>query len=322
MCSTMITGLLPESFSLSLAASSSPLYVNSNTSLILTFTLSDTISKSDYFQLVLPANSSFTFIGISSSNLGLFPSATTYVAANNTLVMRQSSSSSTKSAGTVCQITVGRYTAPGSTKTTSAFLLQIYNSYNGLKMQGSATVTAVAKAYAVTVVAGSYLINQNTSYSFVVNVTDSLLSSAMIQVRFPAELAVSVAANCLTNNNFSSTTTAACTTPAANTVLVGNITSAAVTPGVYSISIATVTNANRALTTSGFSLVIYYSDDTTAQVGTSSVGAVTMLSRELAASAISVVETDSTVSASGVTMNVSFVALDYANGYITITIPA
>ncbi len=165
---------------MALTASSSPLYINSATSLILTFTLVDTIAKTDYFQLVLPTNSTFSFIAISSSNISLFSSAVTYVSANTTLVMRQSSSSSTKYAGTVCTITVGRYNSPSSTKTTNPFLLQIYNSFNGLKMQGSATLTATAKTYGVTVAATSYLINDNTSYSFVVNITDSLLSTAMI----------------------------------------------------------------------------------------------------------------------------------------------
>lgn len=132
---------------------------------------------------------------------------------------------------------------------------------------------------------------------------------------------MTVVNNCVTANNFTSPSTANCSVISANTVLISNLTTAAVSPSIYSISIGTVTNANKALTTSSFSLIIYYSDDRSAQVGTSTVTGVTMLPRPLINSSISVLLTDYTVSASLVTMNVSFVALDKANGYITITIP-
>jgi len=121
------------------------MYINSLTSLTLTFTLADTISKTDYFQFVFPINSTFSFSAISSVNLQISSSAVSYIPANYTLVMRQSTSSSTKYAGTVCKITINTYTAPPNIKTTPFFTLQIYNSQNDLKMSGTATLTAAAK---------------------------------------------------------------------------------------------------------------------------------------------------------------------------------
>ena len=105
---------------------------------------------------------------MSTINLSIFSSAVTYVTANRTLVMRQAASSTTRWAGTVCRITVGRYTAPTSTLTATPFILQVYNQFNGLKMQGTASLSASAKPYVVTVTPGSYIVNDPTSYTFTV----------------------------------------------------------------------------------------------------------------------------------------------------------
>ena len=160
--------------------------MNSLTSLIFNFTLTDTISKSDYFQVTFPLGTSFSFVAIASSNLNLFSSGVTYNSTNLTLIMRQASTSPTRFAGTVCSITIGRYTAPTSTKTTDPFALQVYTSTGGLKMQGTSTITATANTYTTLVTALNYNINKNTSYTFAVTTLDSMLSSSMIQIKFPS----------------------------------------------------------------------------------------------------------------------------------------
>lgn len=185
-CTTRISGLSPQSMSLSLSSSSSPLYVNSGTSLVLTFTLADTISRSDYFQLVLPAGSTFSFVAISTINLSIFSSSVAYISSNQTIVMRQAISSPTRFAGTTCTITIGRYVSPPSTLTTSPFLLQLYDISNGLKMQGSATLTAVAKPYTLRVEPSSYFINKNASYTFTLTTQDRMLASGMLSIKIPA----------------------------------------------------------------------------------------------------------------------------------------
>lgn len=179
-CSTGITGLNPQTLSLSLSSSSVPLYVNSGTSLVLTFTLTDTISRNDYFQLVLPTGSTFTYLAISTINLSIFSSSVTYIASNHTIVMRQAISSPTRFAGTTCVITIGRYVSPPNTLTTAPFLLQVYDNSNGLKMQGNATLTAVAKPYTLQVVPTSSFINENTTYTFTLTIQDKILSSGML----------------------------------------------------------------------------------------------------------------------------------------------
>lgn len=185
-CTASITGLTPQSLTLGLSSSMSPLYVNSPTSLIFSFTLTDTIVKSDFFQITFPPNTTFAFSIVSSSNLSIFNSGVTYNSSNLTLTIRQATTSSTKFAGTLCSITLAQYKAPPSTKTTDPFTFQVYNSAGGLKMQGSATLTASPNTYVATVTPSTFIINKSTNYSFTVTSTDAMLSSGMIQLRFPS----------------------------------------------------------------------------------------------------------------------------------------
>ena len=323
-CTTTISGLTAQSLSVALATSSSPLYINSLTSLIFNFTLADTISKSDYFQLTFPAGTTFSFVAIASSNLNLFSSGVTFNSTNLTLIMRQASTSPTRFAGTVCTITIGRYTAPPSTKTTDPFTFQVYTSTGGLKMQGLATISATANTYIATVGAASSNINKNTSYTFIVTTLDSMLSSSMIQVKFPSELTLSISANCVSSTNFSSAGNMTCTMNGTNTVLIKNLSSSTITPGIYSFTIGSVVNRGKALTTSNFSLTYYYSSDTSGRVGTSNSAGVTLLANPINASSISGQLSNNSVTASGVTMNITFTAEDAvaANGYIMMTIPS
>jgi len=100
--------------------------------------------------------------------------------------MRQAASSTTRYAGTVCRITVGRYTAPTSTLTATPFTLQVYNQYNGLKMEGAASLTATAKPYTVSLIPSSSIINDLTSYTFTITTSDNVLRTGMIGITFPS----------------------------------------------------------------------------------------------------------------------------------------
>jgi hypothetical protein len=246
---------------------------------VLTFTLTDTLSKNDYFQLVFPTGSVFSFVAVATINLSIFSSSVNFLSANSTLVLRQASISPTRYAGTVCRITIGRYTAPASTLPISPFLLQVYNQNNSLKMQGTASLTASPKTYAFTVAPASALINQPTSYAFTLAVQDPMLSTGMIQVTFPSELVFSVTSNCISNSNFTSPATPLCTLNGNHSVLLSNLSSADLAASTYAFTVQGVTNSDRALTTSNFSTVVYYSSNPQAQVGTSSISGVTLLAR-------------------------------------------
>ncbi len=297
--------------------------MNSLTSLSFHFTLTDTISRTDYFQVIFPIGTSFTFTAIATTNLNLFSTGVTYNSTNLTIIMRQASTSPTRFAGTVCTITIGRYTAPTSTKTTDSFTFQVYTSTGGLKMQGISTITATANIYNAAVTALNYNINKNTSYTFTLAILDAMLSSSMIQIKFPSELTISIVSNCVASNNFTVNNSIKCSINSSNTILLRNISSATIAPGTYSFTLGSVINTGKALTTSNFSLTYYYSNDTNARVGTSNSVGVTLLSNLINPSSITVQLSNNSVTAKAVTMNVSFTADDAVgiNGYITISIP-
>lgn len=186
ICTATIAGLTAHQLSLTVGASNSPLYINTATSLILTFTLLDTLSKTDYFVLVLPSGASFSFIVIATFNLAIFSSGVTYDATNNTLVMKQAVTSPTRYTGTLCTITLGRYTSPPSTLTTLPFTLNVYDSSNGLKMTGQNTLTATAKSYTATMTSLSVLVNAATSYTLVLTTQDNMLAAGLIALTFPS----------------------------------------------------------------------------------------------------------------------------------------
>ena len=144
----------------------------------------------------------------------------------------------------------------------------------------------------------------------------------MIDITFPSELTPTITSSCITSNNFSSPASTQCQL-ISQTVRISNLSTADITANTYSFTLQTITNSDRALTTSNFSMIVYYTNDTLAQAGINSILGVTMQPQELNASQINFVLSNNIVSASPVTAAVSFIALDAvpANGYITVTIP-
>lgn len=80
-------------------------------------------------------------------------------------------------------------------------------------------------------------------------------------------------------------------------------------------------NSDRALTTSNFSLVAYYSNNVLAKVGESNILGVTLMPVKIAN--ISVQMSDYTVSFAGASITVTFTALNPVaiNGYLTLIVP-
>lgn len=157
--------------------------------------------------------------------------------------MRQPISSLTKYAGAVCSITLSKYVAPPSALTASPFLFQVYDQSNGLKMQGTASLSAQPKSYTLAVQSDSYLINYHARYNFTLTVTDTVLSTGMIQIDIPAELTPSFNSSCLLYSNFSSPGLPVCTLTSSRTVTITNFSTSSTSTGVYTFTIGTIINA-------------------------------------------------------------------------------
>jgi hypothetical protein len=117
--------------SITITPSLNPLLINTATGLQINFNLTDTISKTDYFQVIFPTDTIFTYSAI-SSNLQI--ASVTYNSSNYTLSIRQSSAAPSRVAGTSCFVLFRTYTSPPSTKTTSPIYLTILTSAGYSKM--------------------------------------------------------------------------------------------------------------------------------------------------------------------------------------------
>jgi hypothetical protein len=307
----------------SLTANTSPFYVNTASSITFTFTLTDTILKTDYFQIIFPTGTIFTFNNfIAGSNLLLFSTGVTYIPAYLTLISRQSSSSPTKYAGTICKITIGSYTAPSSVKTTDNFILQVFNSQNGLKMQGTATMTAQANIYSMNVTASTYLINQNAVYSFTFTSIDFLTNTSYILLTFPSDLTSNITSNCL-STNFSSPVTSICSLNGSNIIRLDSLTSNGITPNTYKISVQSIINPNRALSFLSFYASFYYINDSNYLVANSSFTGLVYLPNALSLNSTTISLSDYHVLMTPVSANITFTSIDAlsTNGYMLIFIP-
>jgi hypothetical protein len=130
-CTSTITGLTPKNLSLGIISTANPMYINSFTGLNFTFTTLDTITKTDYFTISFPLNSSIVYtFKVSNFLLG----TVTYTAGNSTLTFLQLSSSSTKYSNTPSYIMFLNYKAPLTTKTTTSIVLTVWNSNGHTKM--------------------------------------------------------------------------------------------------------------------------------------------------------------------------------------------
>lgn len=320
-CTSTISGLTAHQLTLTIGSGSSPLYINTPTSLILTFTLLDTISKNDYFVLALPTGTSFNFLAIATTNLTIISTGVTYYANNYTLVMKQAVTSPTRYTGTLCTITLSLYTSPPSTLPTAPFTLSLYDSTNGLKMTGQNTLTAAAKTYSATVTPLSAFINAVTSYTLVLTTQDKILADGLLVLTFPSDLSLSIGNSCVTASNITNMATIQCSL-SSQTVTISNLSTATVAAGTYSFTIAQVTNANSALTTSPFALTAYHTNNLNAKVGTSSIPGTTLQPKPI--TNISTALSDYQVGSSGVTLNVTFTNVDAlpTQGYIAVVIPS
>ncbi len=124
-CISSITGLQPQTLTVSIIPNTLPLYVSSSSTLTITFTTLDTLAKTDFFRLIFPTGTTYVFSAVTSPNLQMFTSGASYFPTNLTLIMRQSATSPSRNAGTVCRIIISNYTAPPSLKPTADFLFQV-----------------------------------------------------------------------------------------------------------------------------------------------------------------------------------------------------
>ena len=98
--------------------------VNKQYVMRLSFTLVDPIRQDDYFIITIPSGSIFTLLRSTIGGSGITGIINTNASStSNVITIYMNGGTTTATAGTQIILTVGMYTAPPSTETTSAFIL-------------------------------------------------------------------------------------------------------------------------------------------------------------------------------------------------------
>lgn len=242
--------------------------------LICYFTTTDTISSKDTISAYLPSGSTFVYMQ-STSTFKL--QSGSYNSSNLTVNMVQLSGNSNYPSGTFANVTFVRLRAPPSTRPTSPIQLAILlNGYP--KMIGSATISAVANTYALTVSPSSSIVGVYTSYTFTFTMTDALTSSGLIILTLDPNLSYTTSQiNTISSNlsvSISGTSIKASPTKQVTTVTVGNLTyyqitlsnlnttSSNIPSQSVSITVSNILNCPSVCNLSIFSLSTYYTSST------------------------------------------------------------
>ena len=249
--------------------------------------------------------------------------------------MIQNSSNPNYFAGTSITFTFIRYRAPPSTKATLPIVFSILN--NGFaSMTGSASITAVANNYTLSVSPTSSVVNVFTRYNFTFTMSDALTSTGYFVIILDPQLCVSTAQKATittnlsisvsgTNINSSPSTQITTTTSNGSTtyqLLLSNLnTSSTIPTQTVTVLVNNLLNPAAVTTINSFALSTYYSNsaDLVANANYSSsfrlqTGTLTLVSVTSSAS--------TTYTFTVITLTISITNPIPNNGIIMLTLPS
>lgn len=156
---------------LSIVATTTSKTINTNIGLRLFFTLQDTITNVDYFEISFPLGTTITY----STALSSFSLAgnVTYNTNTSILTFYQSSLSQTRFAGFYANITFLTYRTPNTTKPTDPIVFRVMKN-GAAKMRGSTVFVAEPKQYTFTATPNDTNINANTIYQLSFSLADPI----------------------------------------------------------------------------------------------------------------------------------------------------
>jgi hypothetical protein len=301
--------------------------------LTFTFTLTDTISNRDYFLITFPTGTAISY-SLATSNIRIINP--TYTAANLSLVLLQNTTNPNYPAGTTITITFIRYRAPPSTRPSAAINFTILNNAFA-KMSASATITAIANNYTLSVSATSNVVNVLTSYNFSFTMADPLASSGYFILILDPKLCTSnsqkttVTTNLMitisgTNIRSSPSTLITATTlngSATYQLLLSNLnTSSANIPAqTITITVNNILNPSSVTTLNAFFLSTYYSSLADLVANANYAGTISMQPGVITLNSITSTAT-TTYTFTTITISVINTNPVSADGFILVTIPS
>jgi hypothetical protein len=327
----MAQALSPYTMQSSLAT---PMGVNNFAGgLTFSFGLTDTISFRDYFLITFPAGTTITFIQ-STSTIRLL--STTYTSSNQSLVILQNTSNSNFVSGTQVNITFIRYRAPPSTRPSGSITFTVMNS-GYAKMTASATITAIANNYTLSVSAASSVVNVYTSYTFSFTMSDALTSTGYFVLVLDPNLCVSNAQRTTITTNLTITVSGTNIRSSPSTqitpttinglssyqLLLSNLNTSSSNIPVQSviITVSNILNPSAVATLNTFTLSTYYSNSADLVANGNYTGSIVMQA--------GVITLNSITSTATTTYTFTTISIDFkitnpvsSNGYVMVTIPS
>jgi hypothetical protein len=172
------------------------MFVNSQVSLQVQFTLPDTINQNDIMRFTFPNQTSFAYSFATSytSNFTL-NSTFIYDTVNRVLTLRQRNTAQINFAPRVISLGLTLFKAPPSIKAFSIKMELLRNSYQ--LASGLASLSAKLDNYTGSISAPNLKINAVTNYTILINITDEHTSKMLIEIILPSNLKTSA------NNTFS-----------------------------------------------------------------------------------------------------------------------
>lgn len=301
--------------------------------LTFSFGLTDTISFRDYFLITFPVGTTITFIQ-STSTIRLL--STTYTSSNQSLVIIQNTSNSNFVSGTQVNITFIRYRAPPSTKSSGSITFTVMNS-GYAKMTASATITAIANNYTLSVSAASSVVNVYTGYTLSLTMSDVLTSTGYFVLVLDPNLCVSNAQKTTITTNLTITISGTSIRSSPSTqitpatinglstyqLLLSNLNTSSSNIPVQSVTItvSNILNPSALTTLTTFSLSTYYSNLADLVANGKYVGSILMQTGVITLNSIS---STATTTYTFTTISVIFKITNpvSSNGYVMVTIPS
>ena len=323
-CTVFPSGLVPSNFTSFSITPTDTMTVNSLVGLRFNVTLTVTINQNDYFTIVFPNGTSFSYNQLYGTSYYKIPPT---ISGQTVLIYHSDSVISSFSQNTEYIITFFDYNAPPSTLPTDPIIFSVLR--NGFPiMTSSASVTALSSTLSANVTAANKKVAVITSYTFSIATSNALSSSGMIRITFPKEVTISTnSVNCATLTGLGVKSIPTCTyQPSLNSITISdlNSSSSTINAQTFQLTIFNITNPGDTSTSGNFSITTYYTSNTGGLTDTGSAPGVTSSIGTISINTVSVIPSSYIVYDIGVNYTISFnntYTIPLA-GLISITVPS
>lgn len=192
----MVYGLLPRVIPSSQfiigEQNNNPMIVNQQYTIKFNLTTVTPMSQSDNVVIIFPTGTTISNINNATTGSTIGINRTTYTDQNLTVYF---SGTTALNSSRNIYISVSNFVAPPSTAPTDNFVLYIM-SKGYPRMIASQSLTASVNTLSGSVVLSNYTVNQPSSYTFTITISDPLTAAGQIKIFFPKVLTLGNSSSC------------------------------------------------------------------------------------------------------------------------------